>query len=208
MTPTVNVPDLSVVNTTPVAEPVRLPRPGRPWTVADLLALAGDERHYELVRGDLMMMSPTSPKHGRYASRLDRALGTYVEEHDLGEVYTAEPGFLLHPEPEPVVRAPDVAFVRKDRIPLEEEQHGFWELAPDLVVEVISPSETAQEIQKKVQDYLTAGTGLIWLVYPDTRSVVEYRSRTRIRELTIDDTLEGGGVIPGFQYPLRSLFRK
>ncbi|MFH2010085.1 MAG: Uma2 family endonuclease [bacterium] len=191
----------------PRAEPVRLKKAGRPWTIADLMALADDENHYELVRGELMMMSPASPRHGRYASRLVSALGTHVEQDDLGEVYTAEPGFVLHQEPEPVVRAPDIAFVRKDRIPPEEKQAGFWELAPDLVAEIISPSETAQDVQEKVRDYLTAGTQLIWLVYPGTRTVVEYRSRTRIRELTFDDSLDGQEVIPGFRYPLGRLFR-
>lgn len=198
--------DHGVMDNAPLAEPIRVPRPGRSWTVADLFALADYEKHFELVRGDLMMMSPASPKHGRYASRLNGALGPYVDEHDLGEVYTAEPGFLLHPEPEPVVRAPDIAFVSKERIPPEEEQSGFWELAPDLVVEIISPSETGQEIQNKVKDYLDAGTRLIWLVYPKTRTVVEYYSRKTIRELTINDILEGGDVVSGFQYPLEKLF--
>ncbi len=199
--------NLSMDVTKSLAEPIRLPRPGRPWVVADLLALADDENRYELVRGDLMMMTPASPRHGRYASRLDAALRTYVDEHDLGDVYVDEPGFFLKAEPEAVVRAPDVAFVAKARIPPEEEQAGFWQLAPDLVAEIISPSETAQEIQSKVGDYLQAGTRLIWLVYPATKTVVEYRSRAQICELTFDDMLEGGEVIPGFQYPLCKLFR-
>jgi Uma2 family endonuclease len=97
-----------------LGEPVRLPRPGRPWTIDDLLARTGDEHHYELVLGDLLMMSPASPVQGRYASRLTTALSHHVDTHDLGEVYTAEPGFILQPEPDQVIRAPDVAFVRKD----------------------------------------------------------------------------------------------
>jgi Uncharacterized protein conserved in cyanobacteria len=165
--------------TVPCAEPVLVPRHGRPWTEADLLALADDERHYELVRGDLLMMSPASPVQGRYAERLSRALGQYVEDHDLGEVYTAEPGFELAAEPEKIVRAPDVAFVRKERIPPADQQAGFWPLAPDLAVEIISPSETAASVQAKVQDYLAASTQLIWLVYPDSTVVVEYHHRRR-----------------------------
>jgi Uma2 family endonuclease len=198
----------SILSSAPLAEPIRVPRPGRPWTIADLLALADDENRYELVRGDLMMMSPASPVQGRYAARLTYALGGYVDGHELGEVYTAEPGFELQPEPEPVVRAPDVAFVCKDRIPPPDQQAGFWPLAPDLVVEIISPSETAEEIQDKVQDYLAAGTRLIWLVYPSIRAVVEYQSPTQIRQLGVEETLEGGEVIPGFRYPLKDLFRE
>lgn len=192
----------------PPAEPIRLPRPGRPWTVTDLLTLADDENSYELIRGDLIMMSPASPVQGHYASRLNHALWGYVDEHNLGEVYTVEPGFELQSEPEQVVRAPDLAFVCQDRIPSPDQQAGFWPIAPDLVVEIISPSETAQEILEKVHDYLAAGTRLIWLVYPKTRVVVEYQSLTQIRHLGIDDTLEGGDVIPGFRYPLKNLFRE
>jgi Uma2 family endonuclease len=84
----------------PLAEPIRIPGPGRPWTADDLLALADAEEHYELVGGDLMMMSPASPTQGRYAARLVVALASYLEEHELGEVYTAEPGFELQTEPE------------------------------------------------------------------------------------------------------------
>jgi len=193
--------------TVPCAEPVLVPRHGRPWTEADLLALADDERHYELVRGDLLMMSPASPVQGRYAERLSRALGQYVEDHDLGEVYTAEPGFELAAEPEKIVRAPDVAFVRKERIPPADQQAGFWPLAPDLAVEIISPSETAASVQAKVQDYLAAGTQLIWLVYPDSTVVVEYQPPAQIRQYGREDSLEGGTVIPGFQYALARLFR-
>ncbi len=192
----------------PLAEPIRLPRPDRPWTVADLLALADDENRYELVRGDLIMMSPASPVQGRYASRLGSALHVYVDKHDLGEVYTAEPGFELQSEPDEVVRAPDVAFVRKERIPPSDEEAGFWPIAPDLAVEIISPSETAAEIQNKVQDYLAAGVRLTWLVYPQSKPVTEYQSPTQIRQLGLEESLDGGQVIPGFSYPLPDLFRE
>lgn len=154
------------------------------------------------------MMSPASPVQGRFASRLDRALGQYADEHNLGEVYVAEPGFILKPEPDAVIRVPDIAFVRTERIPPPEEQTGFWNIAPDLAVEVISPSETAAEIQAKVHDYLEAGTALIWLVYPQTQTVVEYRSLREIVQYGRDDTLEGGTVLPGFRYPLTRLFRE
>jgi Uma2 family endonuclease len=197
---------IAVPEVFPRAEPVRVTRPGQPYTVEDLESLAGDENCWELVRGDLMMMSPATPPHGRFASRIDRALGAHVEDHDLGEVYIAEPGFRLRRDPD-IVRAPDVAFVRKDRIPPDAYEGGFWDIAPDLAVEIISPTETAQDTQEKVDDYLNAGTGLIWLVYPRTRSAVEYRSRTQIRQLSLDDGLEGGEVVPGFRLPLRHLFR-
>lgn len=175
------------------------------WTAEDLLALADDENRYELVRGELIMMTPASARHGKFASRLDRALGGYVEEHELGEVYTAEPGFELEAEP-PTVRAPDVAFVRRERIPPEGEPDGFWAIAPDLVIEIISPSETAQAIHEKVADYLRAGTQLLWLIYPASQAAMEYLPPMDARRLTVEDDLNGGDVVPGFRYPLRRLF--
>lgn len=195
------------VAASPLAEPIRIPSPGRPWNVDDLLALAGAEGHYELVRGELVMMSPASPTQGRYAARLVAALERYLEEHELGEVYTAEPGFELQPEPNLIVRAPDVAYLRRENIPVLEQQAGYWTVAPDLAIDIISPSETSHMVQEKVQDYLNAGTSMIWLVYPNTQTIVEYRSLAQIRQLTPDDSLDGNDVLPGFSYPLRRLFR-
>jgi Uma2 family endonuclease len=195
----------SPVLLTPARRVVRKP-PDKKWTAEDLLALAGDENRYELVRGELVMMTPAGPKHGKFASRLDRAIGNYVETHNLGEVYTAEPGFQLQAEPL-TIRAPEVAFVQRLRIPAGEPA-GFWSLAPDLVVEIISPSETAQDVHEKVKDYLRAGTRLIWLVYPDNETVMEYRAPEQARVLTADDDLQGGDVLPGFRHPLKQLFRK
>jgi Uma2 family endonuclease len=196
-------------NKLPLArEPVVLPpRPDRPWNSDDLLALADEESRYELVRGDLLMMSPASPVQGNYAARLTAVLLQYVEEHNLGNVYTAEPGFMLHAEPQSVIRAPDVAFVSMERIPPAEQQAGFWPLAPDLAIEIISPSETADSIQEKVQDYLTAGTRLVWLVYPRSKLVVEYQPAAQIRQYGLDESLDGGAVVPGFCYALQRLFR-
>lgn len=189
---------------TPARLVVRKP-PGKKWTAEDLLALAGDENRYELVRGELMMMAPAGPRHGKFAARLVLAIGNHVEAQDLGQVYTAEPGFQLEAEPL-TIRAPDVAFVQRSRIP-EGEPAGFWPLAPDLVVEIISPSETARDIHEKVNDYLQAGTRLIWLVYPDNKTVMEYRAPDQARVLTANDDLEGEDVLTGFRYPLQQLFR-
>jgi Uma2 family endonuclease len=182
-----------------------VPREGRPWTVADLEALPDEDNHYELVRGDLLKMTPANPEHGMYASRFDYAIRAFAEQHDLGEVYTADPGFQLAPEPEPIVRCPDVAFVRRDRIP-EKSARAFWALAPDLVVEIISDSEPAAEIESKVEDYRAAGVKLIWLVYPRTQTVVEHRG-DQLRRFTKRDSLDGGEVLPGFALPLANLFR-
>lgn len=193
------------VRAMPSATPRKTHREKKIWTAEDLLALTDNKHQYEIVRGELKMMTPASVRHGKFASRLDRVLGSYVEEHALGEVYTAEPGFQLEAKPL-TIRAPDVAFVRRERIPPEGEPEGYWAIAPDLVVEIVSPSETAEDVHQKVADYLRAGTRLLWLVYPASQAVMEYRSPMEARQLTVEDDLDGGEVVPGFRYPLKRLF--
>lgn len=190
------------------AQPICIPPQGRPWTGEDLLALSGEDNRYELIQGALIVMSPATPVQGRFAMSLSFALYDYVRQQQLGEVYVSEPGFELQPKPEQIIRSPDVAFVRKENIPPLDEEEGFWKIAPDLVVEIISPSETAISIQNKVTDYLTAGVRLIWIVYPKSQTVVEYKSASQIRQLNLNDSLEGSDVIPGFSYPIRDLFKR
>jgi len=205
------MPQTMVHVTQPVLPPVapipvqrKLPKE-KVWTANDLLALADDENRYELVRGKLIMMTPASTRHGKFAARLVGALVGHIEEQELGQVYTAEPGFELESDPQ-TIRAPDVAFVRQERIPPEGEPEGFWAIAPDLVIEIISPSETAKMVHEKVADYLRAGTRLLWLVYPASRTVMEYHPPMEARRLTVEDDLDGGDVVLGFRYPLKRLF--
>jgi len=189
----------------PAAVPPKTHQEKKTWTANDLLALAGDKNRYEIVRGRLTMMTPASTRHGKYAMRVGSAIATFVNEHEVGEVYAAETGFQLEAEPL-TIRAPDVAFVRREYIPPAGEPEGFWAIAPDLVVEIVSPSETAEEVYEKVADYLRAGTQLLWLVYPTSRTAMEYRPPMQARRLTIEDNLDGGEVVPGFCYPLKRLF--
>ncbi len=151
------------------------------------------------------MMTPAGFEHGRIAMRLGWRIGRYVEEHDLGEVLAAETGFTLERDPD-TVRAPDVAFVRKERVPPSSERRRFAELGPDLVVEVVSPGDRAAAIEEKVQDYLHAGVRLIWVVYPDTKSVTEYRPATQAKSFGLEDELQGYDVLPGFICPVAQLF--
>ena len=185
--------------------PRYLARPGRAWTTADLIARSGSDLRYELARGEMLAMTPTNPLHGMYSSRIVHALRQHVAGHDLGEVFTAEAGFELHPEPEATVRAPDVSFIRKERMPIPPPETGFWPIAPDLVVEVISPTDSAQELQLEVDDYLAAGVRIVWLIYPKTRSAMEFRG-SQARRLAATDTLDGGEVVPGLSLSIASLF--
>ena len=120
-------------------------------------------------------------------------------------VFAAETGFVLQRGPD-TVRAPDVSFVSKERMTTDEIPAGFLEMAPDLAVEVVSPSETAPKVQSKVEDWLRAGTRLVWVVYPDKRSLTVYRSLNEVEVLSESGTLDGTPVYPEFSVPVRNLF--
>ena len=176
-----------------------------PMTAEELLRLPHDGHRYELIKGELKVMTPASPRHGRIANMVTFLLTRHVRQHDLGVVYAAETGFKLREDPD-TVRAADAAFVAKARIPSEGEPEGYWAIAPDLVVEVISPSDSAPAVQSKVADWLAAGCRIVWVVYPDTKTVTEYRSWQKVQVLTADQSLEGSDVLPGFVCPVRELF--
>lgn len=154
------------------------------------------------------MTIPVSPAQGRVATRLISALHLFIDDNDLGEVYTANSGFLLGVGQEAAVYAPTIAFVRKDRLP-PQRQTGFWRLAPDLVVELVASDEPTPATQARVAVYLAAGTRLLWLLYPPhTRTVIEYRPSSQTRHIDPDASLTGGDMLPGFFYPLRLLFQE
>jgi len=174
-------------------------------TAEEFFHLATYDRCYELVKGELYEMTPAGAAHGSSAMRAGALLNVHVRANQLGEVFAAETGFILRRNPD-TVRAPDAAFVSRDRLPTGELPVGFLELAPDLAVEVVSPGNTAREVQEKVEDWLRAGTRLLWVLYPATRSVAVHRSLEDVRVLSEEDALEGGEVIPGFACEVRELF--
>ncbi|NJL05589.1 MAG: Uma2 family endonuclease [Chloroflexaceae bacterium] len=182
-----------------------LPAPAQAWTEADLLRLGHDDhRQYELVRGELRQMSPANSVHGNLEFRFAVALGKYLEQHPLGEGYTGDTGFQLSAEPL-TIRSPDLAFIRTERLPTGSRP-AFLPLAPDLVIEIVSPSESARTIAEKVSDYLAAGTRLLWIVYPEQQHVHEYRAAHAFHIYHAGDTLDGRDVLPGFRFALAALF--
>lgn len=167
-------------------------------TAAELLAMPDDGFHrYELVKGELITMPPAGSEHGAIGSRADRRIGTFVEQNDLGEVFNADTGYIVESDPD-TIRAPDVSFVRKERIPPEGLPKGFFPGAPDLAVEVISPSDSYTEVAEKVAQLLEAGTQLVVLIDPRTRTVALHHQGGAIDRLTEADTLTFGDVLPGF----------
>jgi Uma2 family endonuclease len=166
-------------------------------TADDLWRLPQDGQRHELVRGELRTMPPAGFDHGAKVVNLTLPLAQHVRAQQLGVVVGAETEFVLARDPD-TVRAPDIAFVRQERIPAAGNPRGFWDGAPDLAVEVVSPGDTFSEVEEKVEDWLAAGTRMVWVVNPRRRSVTVYRSRTAIAILTPDDVLDGQDVVPGF----------
>jgi len=172
-------------------------------TAEDLWRMPRDGRRYELVKGELVEMTPAGLRHGRLASRINVFLRQFADAHGLGETMV-ETGFCLECRPD-TVRAPDVSFLSTQHLPAADQQ-GFVPGAPDLAVEIVSPGEKDSDVQDKVMDYLTHGVRLVWVVRPEQRTVTVYRPDGTARLLRETDTLEGENVLPGFTLPLQVLF--
>ena len=174
-------------------------------TADELLAMPDDGFCYELIRGELIRMPPPGHIHGRVTMRIASPLYQHVIANKLGIVYAAETGFLIHQNPD-TVRAPDAAFVEQQRVENAGEVEGYWVGAPDLAVEVVSPSDSVGYVEDKVQQWIEAGSRLVWVISPKLRTVTVYRSLTDVTTLTEKDTLDGNDVVPGFQMSVSEIF--
>ena len=150
------------------------------------------------------MMSPAGGRHGRIALKLARRLGDYVEQHDLGETFAAETGFLLTRDPD-TVRAPDVAFVSHARLKGLADHPGYLPLAPDVVAEVVSPNDKSSEVEEKALGWLSAGVAVVLVVDPQTKTIRDYRSAREIR-VYAEGNIELGEVISGYRLDVSELF--
>jgi Uma2 family endonuclease len=176
-------------------------------TANELLSLPmGRGQRYELVAGELRVMSPAGWRHGGVVGVLQTALGAFILDNNLGRVFGAETGFLLHRNPD-TVRAPDFAFITKKNLPTTEPSEAFWPGAPDLAVEVLSPGDTSGEVAEKVEEWLSSGCAAVWVVDPKLKTVTVYESLTNVRVATAGETLVGTPVVPGFSCPVDELFR-
>jgi Uma2 family endonuclease len=173
---------------------------------ADELFLMRDDGHrYELVAGRLRRTTLAGALHGLIGSRLAAAIGAHVDEHRLGIVLAADTGFKLARDPD-TVRAPDVAFVSRARIPASGIPTFYWSGPPDLAVEVRSPTDVRSEIAEKIAEYLHSGVRQVWLVDPAERRVTIHRPNGAPESLGESETLDGGDMLPGFRYQLSRLF--
>jgi Uma2 family endonuclease len=177
-------------------------------TVEDLASLEGDGYRYDLLEGDLIRVSPAGFRHGRLAAEIARRLGNFLAEHPhVGVVVGAETGFRLRRDPDTVL-GPDAAVVRTDRLPAAQLQAGYLELAPDLAVEIVSPTDRWATVSGKVDAYLAAGVRVVWVVEPGPRAVRVYSSDSPEQRLHADrgEVLRLETILPGFALPLSELF--
>ena len=171
-------------------------------TAEEFFALSGS-RHQELVRGEVVEVTPPGGNHGRIALCVGKLLDHWAEQGSGGVVGVAS-GFILARDPD-TVRGPDVYYIRAERLPPESVPDGFWPLAPDLAVEVISPHDTAEAVQTKVREYLTAGTATVWVVYPRTREVLVHTPDGLARTYGPAMTLTSP-ALPGFSCSVDEIF--
>jgi Uma2 family endonuclease len=157
-----------------------------------------------LVRGEVVEEMPVGGEHAGLAVLFVLNLALWARQHDAGWV-GVEAGFILARNPD-LIRAPAVAFVRKERLPVGGAPRTYWELAPDLAVEIVSPTETATEVRDKVVDYLAAGTPLVLVAYPARREIVAHTPDDLARTYHADDTLIAPDVLPGFARPVADFF--
>jgi len=162
-------------------------------------------KQFELVNGELVEMPTASLYHNLIVSLIGRLIESFAADRDLGFTFVDGVSFVLRRNPDDV-RGPDVSFLVKDRVTSLEMLLKPWEGAPDLAVEIISPSDRATDIHDKIKAYQAAGTRLTWIVWPDTRSVTSYDARGTISELQSGDVLDGGEVLPGFAVNVARLF--
>jgi len=168
------------------------------------LAAMPNRKDFELVDGRLVERK-IGNKANWVASELARLMGNHVHQHQLGWVMTSEAGYRLDPARPNHVRKPDVSFVRFGRLPHEEPSETYDNLSPDLAVEVVSPGDTVQELEEKIDEYLGAGVREVWVINPERRSAKVYQPDGKIIPLREVDELNGGQIVPGLRCPVSAL---
>ena len=174
-------------------------------TADDLLRLYGEGVRGELIRGVLCETMPTGQEHGEIVVNLSAALWNFVNPRRLGRLTASDSGVWLERDPD-TVREPDIAFTSAEKIPLDARITGYAEVAPDLVVEVASPSDSRREVHDKAHMWINHGVRLVWVVHPETRTIDVYRPGGEVATLGEQDALDGLEVLPGFACEVSAVF--
>lgn len=173
------------------------------WTEADFMALPDDGNNYELVNGALVVGN-AGMEHGNLGIFLGGALEMYARPRKLGVVCDSSTGFRMQSGN---VRSPDVSFVSRERLQgLKRLPKGFFQGAPDLAVEILSPGNTVEEIHTKIVEYFENGAQLVWVINPDEQYVLIYHEPKPDQFLRVGDNLDGEAVVAGFSLALADLF--
>ena len=158
----------------------------------------------ELVQGVIVHHMPTGHLHGLIESIITTLLFNFVRPRKLGRVFSGEVGIYIQRNPD-TIRAADVAFVSTERV-AHIKSHSYLDVAPELIVEVMSPNDSWSEVHQKLEEYFSIGVELIWIVDPKLQQIHVYQSLDSVQRLSINDTLTGGSVLPGFEAAVAELF--
>ncbi len=175
-----------------------------PATPKESVLLENGHR-YEWVDGQ-WVQKPMGAESGLIALRIMIRVGAHVEAHQLGFAFRSDPGYQIFADDPRRTQFSDGSFIRRGRFPEEKVPKGHLQIAPDWLLEVVSPNDLAYEVEKKVADYLQAGVRLLWVVYPNTHGIMVYRHRGAFARLTEADELNGEEVLPGFTCRVDDLF--
>lgn len=176
--------------------------PARTITDEELLQLPKDGNKYEVVNGELVMSPGAGLPHERIVMLLGSELVQFVKQRRLGDVFGSNALYVL---PSGNKRGPDISFVAAGRLDDPAISRVFPQLAPDLVVEIVSPSDSPQRILDKVGEYLEAGVRIVWVIDPQHRRAAVYRAITSVREIGEGEALDGEDVLAGFHCALAEL---
>jgi Uma2 family endonuclease len=176
----------------------------KPVTIDEFEAL-GEGAPYELIRGELYEVAPTKFVHMLVSGRFAKHLTRYSDATMPGEVLVGEGGFVLEIDPDTVI-APDVAFIRFERLPPKSTRHDWIRIPPDVAIEVTSPSNARRDIERKVEISLGAGVPLVLVADTDKETISASTPDGTVRIYRVGDVLDGGDVLPGFRVPVAVLF--
>jgi len=174
-------------------------------TAEELLQLPSGRARFEVIEGELRVMEPGGAEHGAVAMQVGSLLHVHVREHQLGTVFGAETGFVLVAGDKPTIRAPDAAFVSREKTERLGRTEKYWPEAPDLAVEVVSPGDSFSAVNEKALAWLEAGTRLVIVADPPTRTITLYRTGSTAT-LQGDDIVDPGDVVPGWAPRAADLF--
>lgn len=172
-------------------------------TAQDLWGLGDRGDNLELIRGELVEVTPPSATHAATMTNIVLLIGRYVKDHHLGQLYTGDAGVVIEHDPDTVL-GPDLSFFIAERVPIDVPV--YFQTPPDLTIEIVSPGNAAREIERKTGMYLASGVHQVWIVYPAKRQVVVHSQASAPRTLHADDQLTGGDILPGLSINVSSIF--